>query len=115
MPQHMKGPAELSLVAAVLMVVMLVVMWAQRPAAASCTLPFEAPRRLVLTRETDREHLAADLTSADRIARRSMSAIADPAQQHARFVDCEATLVQEIAVRHGLPPDQVRSGSTDAP
>jgi hypothetical protein len=104
---------ELSLVAAALMVCMLVAMWAERP-ASSCTLSFEAPRVLVLSRETDREHLATDLASADRIARRYMLSTVDPAQQRIRFVDCEATLVQQIATRHGLLPDQVRASPTNA-
>ena len=111
----MKPPAawfELSVVAAGLMVGMLVVMWVQRP-AASCTLSLEAPRHLVLSREIDREHLATDLASADRIARRYMFSIGDPAQQHTRFVDCQATLVQQIATRHGLSPDHVRASPTD--
>jgi len=110
----MKPPAawlELSFVAAGLMVVMLVVMWVQSP-AASCTLPFEAPRHLVLSRETDREHLATDMVSADRSARRYMRATADPAQQQTRFADCQAALVQQIATRHGLSPDAVRAGPT---
>ena len=87
------------------MVVMLVAMWAQRP-DASCTLSLEAPRVLVLSRETDREHLATDLASGARIARRYMLATEDPAEQRTRFVDCEATLVQQIATRHGLSPEQ---------
>jgi hypothetical protein len=99
---------ELSLVAGALMVGMLVVMWAQRP-AASCTLPFEAPRVLVLSRETDREHLATDLASAARIARRYMLSTVDPAQQQTRFLECETTLVGQIATTHSLSPDQLRA------
>lgn len=95
------------------MVVMLVAMWAQRP-DASCTLSPEGPRVLVLSRETDREHLATDLASAARIARRYMRSTVDPAEQQTRFVDCEATLVQQIATRHGLSPDRVRTSPTDA-
>jgi hypothetical protein len=95
------------------MVVMLVAMWAQSP-DASCTLSLEAPRVLVLSRETDREHLATDLASAARIARRYMLSTVDPAEPHTRLVDCEATLVQQIATRHGLSPDRVRTSSTDA-
>jgi len=112
----MKPPAawfELSLTAAGLMIGMVVVMWVQRP-AAGCTLFVEAPRRLVLSRETDREHLVTDLASADRIARRYMLSTVSLAQQHTRFVDCEAALVQQIATRHGLSPDQVlRASPTD--
>ena len=59
---------ELSMVAAGLMAVMLVMMWAQGP-GGSCTLSLEASRVLVLSRETDREHLATDRASAARIAR----------------------------------------------
>lgn len=104
---------ELSSVAGGLMVVMLVAMWAQRP-DASCTLSLEASRILVLSRETDREHLATDLASGARIARRYMLATEDPAEQHTRSVNCEAILVQEIATRHGLSPEQVRAGLPDA-
>jgi hypothetical protein len=103
---------EIPLVAAGLMVVMLVAMWAQRP-AANCMLSREAPRQLLLSRETDREHLATDVASADRIARRYMLSTVDPAQQHAQFVDCEATLVRQIATRHGLSPDAVRASPSD--
>jgi hypothetical protein len=111
----MKPPAawlELSLVAAALMIAMLGVMWAERP-DASCTLPLDPPRQLVLSRETDREHLATDLALADRTARRYMLSTAAPAQQHARFVECEETLAGQIATRHGLPPDRVRSSTAD--
>jgi hypothetical protein len=112
----MKTPPwlELSLAAAILLVGMLVVMWVQRP-EAGCTLSLEAPRHLVLSRETDREHLAADVASAGRIARRYMLSDANPDQQHARLAGCEATLVRQIAARHGLSPDQVRASPTDAP
>jgi hypothetical protein len=104
---------ELTLFAAALTAIMVVVAWAQRP-DASCTLSFEAPRPLVLSRETDREHLDADRASADRIARRYMLSTVDPGEQHSRFVQCEAALVQQIATRHGLPPDRVRAGLADA-
>jgi hypothetical protein len=104
---------ELSLVAGGLMAVMLVAMWAQR-ADASCTLSQEATRVLVLSRETDREHLATDLASAARIARRYMLSTVDPAEQRTRLVDCQAALVQQIATRHGLSPDRVRTSPTDA-
>jgi hypothetical protein len=103
---------ELSVVAGGLTAVMFVAMWAQRP-AAGCALPQEAPRPLVLTRETDREHLAADLAAADRIARRSMRS-ADASQQHTRFLSCEDTLVQQIAITHGLSRNQVRASPPDA-
>jgi hypothetical protein len=112
----MKPPAawfELSFVASGLLVGMLVVMWAQRP-AAGCTLSLEAPRVLVLSRETDREHLATDLASAARIARRYTLSTTDPAQQHTQFLDCEATLVQQIATTHGLSPGHARASPTDA-
>ena len=109
----MKLPAawlEVSLVAGGLMVGMLVVMWAQRP-GPTCTLSVEAPRQLVLSRETEREHLATEIASADRIARRYM--LAEP-EQHSRFMECEATLVREIAARHGVSPRDVRASSAAA-
>ena len=105
---------ELPLLAAGLMVGMLVVMWTQRP-EASCTLSLEPPRHLVLSRETDREHLASDVASADRIARRYMRSTANPAEQPTRLADCEATLVRQIATRHDLSPDEVRARLTPAP
>lgn len=112
----MKPPGawlELSLVAAALLVGTLAVMWARQP-DASCTRAVEPLRQLVLSRETDREHLATDIASADRVARRYMLSIEDPAQRHTRFVECETTLVQEIAARHGLSPERVRAGLTEA-
>ena len=97
--------SELALVALVLTVGMFLVMWTRQP-PANCTLPVEGQRRLVLNRGTDREHLAGDLAAADRIARRYILSTAKP-QQSPRIVDCKARLVQEIATRHGLRPDQV--------
>ena len=110
----MKQPAwfEMSSVAAGLMVAMLLVMWARRP-DASCTLSVEPPRHLVLSRDTDREHLATDLSSVDRTARRYMRSNGDPTEEHARFIACQATLVEQIATQHGLPADLVRAGLTD--
>jgi hypothetical protein len=104
---------ELSLVAAGLLVVMLLMMWIQRP-AATCTLSVEGARVLVLSRETDREHLTTDLASAARAARRYMLSIGDIDRQQIRRVECEATLDREIATRHGLSSDQVRTHRIDA-
>jgi hypothetical protein len=112
----MKAPAawlELSSAVVGLMIAMFVVMWAQRP-ASTCTLSPEAPRVLMLNRETDREHLATDLASAARIARRYDASAANPAQRPPPFLDCEATLVQQIAIRHGLSPEHVRARAPDA-
>lgn len=103
--------------AAAVLLGMVLVMWAQSP-GPGCALAPEGPRRLVLSRETDREHLAADRESADRIARRYRLSIADPAQQAHQgdlFANCEATLIQQIAERHGLTLEQVRASFTDAP
>ncbi|MEP7305754.1 MAG: hypothetical protein ABJA98_09575 [Acidobacteriota bacterium] len=101
----MKSPAdrwELSLVVTGLMAWMLVMMWAGR-ADKGCALPFEEPRRLVLSREVDREHLAADLASADRIARRYQRSTENPAERRTRLLECHTTLEREIAARHGVP------------
>ena len=100
---------ELSAVAVTLMVIMLVVMWIERP-GNHCAWPGEASSVLVLSRETDREHLAADIASADRIARRYMMSADDRDQGQTRFIECEATLVQAIATSHGLSTAQVRAG-----
>jgi hypothetical protein len=101
---------DASCTAAVLIVGMFIVMWAQRP-SSGCTLPPEAPRSLVLSRETDREHLARDLASVDRIARRYTASTPSDDQQHRRFLDCEAALLQQIATWHRVPPDQLRAGA----
>jgi hypothetical protein len=109
----MKSPGawfESSMVAAGLMVGMLVVMWAQRP-DASCTLAPEASRRLVLTRETDREHLASDLASVTRIASRYSASTPSDGQQHGRLRSCEALLIQEIATRHHVPRNDLRASA----
>jgi hypothetical protein len=103
---------ELSAVSIGLMVVMLLVMWIQRP-AAGCALSIEAPRTLALDRETDREHLATEVSSAHRTAQRYMRLSPDLAQQPTRLADCEATLVQQIATRHGVSPDHVRASLAD--
>ena len=65
----MKTPAwlELPALAALLLVATILVMWAQRP-GAGCALRPEANRRLVLSRQVDREHLEADLATVDRSA-----------------------------------------------
>ncbi len=103
-------------IAAAFLVGMVLVMWAQSP-GPGCVLAPEAPRRLVLSRDTDREHLAADRESADRIARRYRLSIADPARQHQDdlFAKCEATLIQQIAEKHSLTPEQVRASFVEAP
>jgi hypothetical protein len=102
------GWSELSIVVTVLMVWMLMLMWSQR-SDAGCTLSFEQPRRLVMSRETDREHLAADMASVDRVARRYVRSTQDPGQQHDGFLECQTTLVREIATRHGVSPEMMAS------
>ena len=96
------GRRELWLSVAVLMAAMLVVMWAQRP-AVFCTMPAEPARRLVLTRETDREHLSRDRAEAHRIVQRYKDSAAISAEQQNA---CEATLVQQIVTMHGVAADQ---------
>ena len=101
--------AGLSAVAVALMIIMFVVIWIERP-GNQCAWPVEASTILVLSRETDREHLAADIASADRIARRYMMSADDRDQGQTRFIECGATLVQAIATSHGLSTAQVRAG-----
>ena len=104
---------ELFLVAAALLVGTLAVMWVQRPPPV-CTLAYEPPQRLVLSQEIDRERLATQYAMAKRIAQRYKLSIADSGQREARFVECEAALVQQIAARYGLSSDRARIGQTDA-
>ncbi len=94
---------------AALLGAMLLVMWAQY-GAVTCALPFEAPRRLHVNREVDREHLAADAASAVRAARRYTGTTAGEEQQR-RLVACEDLLVSGIAARHGVSVDQVRAAT----
>jgi len=104
---------ELALTASAALVAALLVMWAQAP-TTDCVMPFEASRRLVLDRQVDREHLARDLASADRVARRHdarASRSADPSSIQPR--GCEDTLLQTIAERHGLAADVVRASARD--
>jgi hypothetical protein len=42
-----------------------------------------------------------------------MLATVDPLDQRTQFLECEATLVRQIATRHGVSADDVRA-STDA-
>ena len=98
---------ELSWVAAGLMIAMLAVMWAERP-GTDCARPLEPKTALVLSRLVDREHLATDLASVDRIAERYSRSDEDPDRQRVRFDDCKATLVQQITATHGLERTQVR-------
>ena len=100
---------ELSAVAVALMIIMMVVLWIERP-GKDCVWPVEASSILVLSRETDREHLATDIASADRIARRYMLSTDDRDQEQARFIECEATLVQAIATSHSVSTAEVRAG-----
>jgi hypothetical protein len=102
---------ELSWVAAGLMIAMLAVMWAERP-GTDCVRPLEPKTALVLSRPVDREHLATDLASVDRIAERYSRTGHDRDQQRVRFADCEATLVQQIAAAHSLQRGQVREIAT---
>ena len=104
------GWFEISSSVAVLMVAMLVVMWAQRPAVL-CTMPPEAVRRLVLTRETDREHLSRHRAEADRIEQRYSGSGTISAQAQSA---CEDTLVQQIMATHGVTADQVGPGVSPA-
>src|SRR5258708_2494411 len=106
----MKQPTvffEMSSVAVVLLIGMLIAMWAGRR-DPSCTSSGEPPRHLMLSRETDREHLGTDLSAAGRTARRYMRSSVDESEQRARFAECAAILVQQIATTHGLPVDLVR-------
>ena len=111
----MKTPTwlELPVFAALLLTVMVLVMWAQQP-GTGCALRPEADRRLVLSRQVDREHLEADLAAVDRVARRYVGASsASAAAQQARFLECETRLIQRLAATHGLSPEQIHSGPAD--
>jgi hypothetical protein len=105
------GWVELPLFAAVLMAGMLLVMWAQRP-PDGCAMRPEVHRRLVLSREVDREHLDADLAAIDRVARRYARS-SDAAVQDMRFLECEAALIERLVPAHGLSREQIRGIPAD--
>ena len=101
-PPPEKPEAEASLLGA-----MLIVMWVQRP--VGCTLAPEARRRLVLTRETDREHLANDIASVERIARRYTASTGTGDQSG--FLACKAALIEQLSTMHEVSPDRLRAGA----
>jgi hypothetical protein len=103
------GWLELPVVTGILLATTLLVMWGQRP-ADGCTLRPEVKRRLVLSRQVDREHLDADRATIDRVARRYASASTDPVMQQTRFVECETGLVEQLSQAHGLAVDAIRAG-----
>jgi hypothetical protein len=84
---------EMSALAGALIVAMLIAMWVQRP-SSTCALSPDVPRRLVLSRETDREHLTSDVDSAARIARRYASAASSDENPDSLFLDCRNTLLR---------------------
>ena len=93
------------------MIAMLAVMWAERPGTDRAR-PLEPKTALVLSRPVDREHLATDLASVDRIAGRYSRSADDRDRLRVRFADCKATLVQQIAATHCLERHQVREIAT---
>jgi hypothetical protein len=95
---------------AALLGAMLLAMWATQHGPVTCALSFEAPRRLHLNREVDREHLAADRASVARAARRYTSGTSGDEQER-RFAECEDLLVSETAASHGVSVDQVRAAT----
>jgi len=96
--------------------VMTVGMWATRPSPA-CVMPTEPRRHIDLTRTVDREHLAADVLEAERIARRYAAALAaDPGERPSPAPltlpeQCQTALVNQIATAHDLSVDQVRTAT----
>jgi hypothetical protein len=101
---------ELTLTAAALLLVMVLVMWAQAP-TADCVMRPEAARQLVLTRTIDREHLASDLASAERVVRRHAVAASESGEPHSGSSRCEDTLFEAVAERHGLTADVVQDAN----
>jgi hypothetical protein len=86
---------------------MLFAMWAQNP-TVTCTMPREAPQRLILTRDVDRDHLSRDRMEAARIERRYAAAQAGSPERQADVDRCEASLAREIVALHGVTADQAR-------
>jgi hypothetical protein len=101
--------ARLDVVAtvAILMVAMLLVMWASHP-TVTCSMPHEAVRQLILTRDIDREHLSRDRLEAERIARLYTASQAGSPEHQGDVDACEATLAREIVATHGVTADQAR-------
>jgi hypothetical protein len=110
MNTHTPG-LELSAAAALLLVGMLLVMWTQQTSSSRCVLAPDAPRHLVWNRDTDREHLMNDIASADRIAKRYAASTPSAADPDTRFLECQATLIQQVANVHGMPLDRLRGSA----
>jgi hypothetical protein len=113
MTDRSNGPApwvEVSALGGGLIVAMLFAMWARQPPAGCARLP-EAPRRVELSSDMDREHLSNDLASADRIARRYAAASSRADDQQTLFLECQDTLLQQIASTHGVSLGQLNDSA----
>jgi hypothetical protein len=102
-----RGPLQ---VAAAALLFTVVALWATRP-RPTCDMTLEPHSHLDLDRAVDREHLAADIGTSGRIARRYLARIsahpADAHQQPALAPDgeaeqCHARLAQQIMTTHDL-------------
>jgi hypothetical protein len=98
-----------------LLATMLVVMWAEQPGQACGDMPQEGPRRLVLSREVDREHLATDLAWAARRAQRLGQSTSDITARHAAVTACGERLVRQIGTLHEVTVGPFTSEPDDAP
>ena len=66
----------------------------------------EAPRRLTLTRISNRDHLSCHPAEVERIALRYLASAATPIPVQSLFHMCEATLVEQIVTMRSVPADQ---------
>jgi hypothetical protein len=101
---------ELSAAGAGLIAVMFFAMWA-RAAPPVCARFPETPRRVELSWDVDREHLANDLAAADRIARRYAAASPHADGRQALFLECHDSLLQQIASTHGVSLQQLHDSA----
>jgi hypothetical protein len=122
--QHGEGilrMPEVGTVAGTALLVMILAMWATRP-PASCILPSEPHRHLVLERVVDSEHLASDVRETARIARRYGAHMAaaqakGDAPPTTSVLDgvaeqCEARLASQLMTTHDVSLDQVHAATS---
>jgi hypothetical protein len=94
--------SELATSVGVALVVTLLALWAAGPAAA-CVMAAEPHVRLNLGRIVDREHLATDVRTIARIARRGTS---DGAAEK-----CEGELNGQLMTAHDVTAAEIRSAA----
>jgi hypothetical protein len=83
-------------------------MWVAQP-SYHCALIEEPPRRLLLTRQLDREHLQRDGAKIQEAARRYASRLPSPRSAEREIANCEESLARVLAAAHDVPLEELRA------